>query len=233
MAPDAGAAGAWPRLAHGARAPVVLAASTREGEEGALLAAGSRRTRAGGRPAPRPLLLLVPRHPQRFDEVARSCRIERPARSPGAAPGLLRMRPGAGRCRSPMSGSATRIGELPLYYACADLALLGGSYGRFGGQNLIEAAACGCPLLIGPEHVQFRRRRRARDRSRRRPARADLAGGGRLPHSTCSTIGAASRARAEACAARSPPPTAAPPRARPPRSCSTCRWPAQPRLRLD
>jgi 3-deoxy-D-manno-octulosonic-acid transferase len=47
------------------------------------------------------------------------------------------------------------MGEMPLYYACADVALLGGSFGPFGGQNLIEAAACGCPLVMGPHTYNF------------------------------------------------------------------------------
>ena len=44
---------------------------------------------------------------------------------------------------------------MPLYYACADVALLGGSFAPLGGQNLIEAAACGCPLLMGPHTFNF------------------------------------------------------------------------------
>jgi 3-deoxy-D-manno-octulosonic-acid transferase len=47
------------------------------------------------------------------------------------------------------------LGEMPLYYATADMALLGGSYAPLGGQNLIEAAACGCPLLLGPHTFNF------------------------------------------------------------------------------
>jgi 3-deoxy-D-manno-octulosonic-acid transferase len=44
---------------------------------------------------------------------------------------------------------------MPLYYALADVALLGGSFEPLGGQNLIEAAACGCPLLMGPHTFNF------------------------------------------------------------------------------
>jgi 3-deoxy-D-manno-octulosonic-acid transferase len=44
---------------------------------------------------------------------------------------------------------------MPLYYGLADLALLGGSFEPLGGQNLIEAAACGCPLLMGPHTFNF------------------------------------------------------------------------------
>jgi 3-deoxy-D-manno-octulosonic-acid transferase len=47
------------------------------------------------------------------------------------------------------------MGEMALYYACADVALLGGSFAPVGGQNLIEAAACGCPLVMGPHTFNF------------------------------------------------------------------------------
>ena len=47
------------------------------------------------------------------------------------------------------------MGEMPLYYAAADVALLGGSFAPLGGQNLIEAAACGCPLVMGPHTFNF------------------------------------------------------------------------------
>ena len=47
------------------------------------------------------------------------------------------------------------LGEMPLYYAVADAALLGGSFAPLGGQNLIEAAACGCPLVMGPHTFNF------------------------------------------------------------------------------
>ena len=47
------------------------------------------------------------------------------------------------------------LGELALYYACADVALLGGSFQPLGGHNLIEAAACGCPIVLGPSTFNF------------------------------------------------------------------------------
>jgi 3-deoxy-D-manno-octulosonic-acid transferase len=47
------------------------------------------------------------------------------------------------------------LAEMPAYYAAARVALLGGSFAAFGGQNLIEAAACGCPLLMGPHTYNF------------------------------------------------------------------------------
>jgi 3-deoxy-D-manno-octulosonic-acid transferase len=47
------------------------------------------------------------------------------------------------------------MGEMPLYFAFAQAALLGGSFAVFGGQNLIEAAACGCPVVMGPHTYNF------------------------------------------------------------------------------
>ncbi len=124
---------------------VVLASSTREGEEERLLQAWC------ALPAPRPLLVLVPRHPQRFDLVAdvvpsfglslvrRSSWLEQPPPDAAAADLWL----------------GDSVGEMPLYYGMADAALLGGSFARLGGHNLIEAAACGCPLVMGPHTFNF------------------------------------------------------------------------------
>jgi len=47
------------------------------------------------------------------------------------------------------------LGEMALYYSLADVALLGGSFAPLGGQNLIEPAACGCPVLMGPHTFNF------------------------------------------------------------------------------
>ncbi len=47
------------------------------------------------------------------------------------------------------------VGEMPAYYAAADIGLLGGSFEPLGGQNLIEAAACGCPMALGPHTFEF------------------------------------------------------------------------------
>jgi 3-deoxy-D-manno-octulosonic-acid transferase len=133
---------AWRRVA--AR-PVVLMASSREGEEAMLLEAW--RAQAG----PRPLLLLVPRHPQRFDEVAGLIR----------AAGFTLARRSGWHDAPAVADAAVDVwlgdsmGEMPLYYAAADVALLGGSFARLGGQNLIEAAACGCPVVMGPHTFNF------------------------------------------------------------------------------
>ena len=125
--------------------PVVLAASTREGEEGPLLSAWK------ALPAPRPLLLLVPRHPQRFDEVEALVRMQT----------LALWRRSQWHDEPPAEAAQADVwlgdsmGEMPAYLACADVALLGGSFAPLGGQNLIEAAACGCPLVMGPHTFNF------------------------------------------------------------------------------
>jgi 3-deoxy-D-manno-octulosonic-acid transferase len=125
--------------------PVVLAAVTRKGEEQPLLQAW--RSVA----APRPLLLLVPRHPQRFEEVAALV---------NEAGLTLALRSTWANLPPPDAFAADvwigdSLGEMPLYYAMADAALLGGSFAPLGGQNLIEAAACGCPLVMGPHTFNF------------------------------------------------------------------------------
>lgn len=133
------------RACMGAR-PVMLAASTREGEEELLLDA----LMAHPLPA-RTLLVIVPRHPQRFDEVA----------------GLLRQRHIAFARRTALTDALTPIaddcavllgdsmGEMPSYYAAADCAFIGGSLMPLGGQNLIEACALGVPVLIGQHTFNF------------------------------------------------------------------------------
>jgi len=47
------------------------------------------------------------------------------------------------------------LGEMALYYSLSDVAMLGGSFAPLGGQNLIEAAACACPVVMGPHTFNF------------------------------------------------------------------------------
>lgn len=130
-------------------APVVLAASTREGEEPLLLAAWEAHLQSWTGRVPR--LLVVPRHPQRFAEVADLFESagyfvsRRSADFPSAPPEQVQ------RC----IWLGDSMGEMPAYYASADLALMGGSWEPLGGQNLIEACACDCPVLLGPHTFNF------------------------------------------------------------------------------
>ncbi|MCE4555886.1 3-deoxy-D-manno-octulosonic acid transferase [Roseateles cellulosilyticus] len=125
--------------------PVLMLAVSREGEEAALLAEWARQ------PQPRPLLAIVPRHPQRFDEIA--------ALVEGTGFTLARRSrwgdepPPEAQQADVWLGDSMR--EMPLYYGLAAVALLGGSFEPLGGQNLIEAAACGCPVLAGPHTFNF------------------------------------------------------------------------------
>lgn len=120
---------AWRARLH---RPVVLLASTREGEEKLLLA-----ERAPGAA----LLVVVPRHPQRFDEVAAlvdSRRTQQPLPAPGERVHL-----------------GDTMGEMAFYYAACDVAVIGGGFVPHGGQNLIEALACGAPVVLGPHMFNF------------------------------------------------------------------------------
>jgi 3-deoxy-D-manno-octulosonic-acid transferase len=137
--------GTWLRARIGAR-PVLLCASTREGEEALILEAF-----AGleNRP-PGMLLAIVPRHPQRFDDVARLVEVH----------GLtLARRSQLGRDGSePVRADVLlgdSMGEMFAYYAACDCAFIGGSLLPLGGQNLIEACAIGKPVLIGHHTFNF------------------------------------------------------------------------------
>lgn len=134
--------------------PVVLAASTREGEEADILAAWQaiQKQAAGLDLALQPRLMIVPRHPQRFDEVAvllaqQGVAYARRSQWPQHMPNAQALKADVWLGDS--------LGEMPAYYASASVALLGGSFAPLGGQNLIEAAACGCPIIMGPSTFNF------------------------------------------------------------------------------
>lgn len=144
--PELAERGAWLRSLAGGR-PVLLCASTREGEESLVLDAWAR---ARASLAQHPLLVIVPRHPQRFDEVAgliaaRGLALERRSRlAPGSAL--------PADCAVLLGDS---MGEMQAWYRAADLAWIGGSLAPLGGQNLIEACLVGCPVLLGPHTFNF------------------------------------------------------------------------------
>lgn len=126
---------------YGAGRPVLLAASTRDGEEALLLDVLDDVT------VPGLLTVIVPRHPQRFDEVA--ALIERR--------GIAFQRrsadqPVAAKTRVVLGDS---MGEMSAYYAACDVAFIGGSLLPFGAQNLIEACAAGAPVMVGPSTYNF------------------------------------------------------------------------------
>jgi 3-deoxy-D-manno-octulosonic-acid transferase len=129
------------RARIGSKRAVWLAASTRDGEEGLILDALARR------PPGDALLLLVPRHPQRFDAVAE----------------LLASRGIAFARRSedaPVTANTQvllgdTMGEMFAYCAASDVAFVGGSLLPLGGQNLLEPLALGVPVLVGPHTFNF------------------------------------------------------------------------------
>jgi len=112
---------------------IILLASTREGEESALLASRPADSSA--------LIVVVPRHPRRFDELAALADSRRSVQS---MPGV--------RDRVHLGDS---MGEMALYYAACDVAIIGGSFAPLGGQNLIEALAAGAPVIVGPHMYNF------------------------------------------------------------------------------
>jgi len=129
--------------------PVIAIASTRDGEE-EMFAQGIARMRQTGEWPKRggPLYIMIPRHPQRFTEAAnvldrhelrfmrRSAGMELPSSDIGV-----------------MLGDT--LGEMAFYYAAADVAIIGGGFAPFGGQNLIEACVAGTPVIIGPYMHNF------------------------------------------------------------------------------
>jgi 3-deoxy-D-manno-octulosonic-acid transferase len=128
------------RQEHAASRPVWIAASTHEGEEKAALEAHAIVTAR----VPDALLLLVPRHPDRFgavaEQVAQRC-AEFGRRTLGQGP----------RATEPVYLVDT-LGELPMFYAAADVAFVGGSLVQVGGHNLLEPAALSLPVLAGPHN---------------------------------------------------------------------------------
>ncbi|MGB5261161.1 MAG: lipid IV(A) 3-deoxy-D-manno-octulosonic acid transferase [Gammaproteobacteria bacterium] len=127
----------------GVERPVLVAASTHEGEDALLLDA----FREVRRELADCLLVLVPRHPERFDSVADLCRkrghsvVMRSERKPCSADTDVFV--------------GDSMGELPQFYAAADVAFVGGSLVHHGGHNLLEPAALGIPILTGPHTFNF------------------------------------------------------------------------------
>jgi 3-deoxy-D-manno-octulosonic-acid transferase len=130
------------RERFGAQRIIWVAGSTRDGEEALLLDALA----TAQLPAD-VLLVIVPRHPQRFQEVAQL------AQARGFNPVL--------RSADAPVPSSTRVvvgdtmGEMLAYYAAADVVIMGGSLLEFGGQNLIEPCALGRPVIVGPHTYNF------------------------------------------------------------------------------
>ena len=130
------------RARFGVGRPVLVLASTRDGEEALLLDALARATLPSAT-----LVVIVPRHPQRFDAVAALLDARRVPYARRSA-------------NAPVDTSARvvlgdSLGEMTAYYGAADVAFVAGGLLPLGGQNLIEAIAAGVPTLIGPHMFNF------------------------------------------------------------------------------
>ncbi|HYD56470.1 MAG TPA: glycosyltransferase, partial [Burkholderiales bacterium] len=86
-------------------------------------------------------VLVVPRHPQRFDEVAQLCDSRRTRNAVPEATDKAHL--------------GDTMGEMAFYYAACDVAVIGGSFEPLGGQNLIEALSAGAPVVTGPHMFNF------------------------------------------------------------------------------
>ena len=129
------------RAQFGAHRPVLLAASTREGEEALILDA------LYGADIRGLLTIIVPRHPQRFREVEelvkrRGFKLQRRSQN----------LPIDGDARIVLGDS---MGEMYAYYGACDIAFIGGSLLPLGGQNLLEACVVGRPVIVGPHTFNF------------------------------------------------------------------------------
>lgn len=133
------------RLARAGGGPILVCGSTVEGEEPLVLAAFQE---VQGR-YPNALLILAPRHPERFDAVAELVR----------SSGLPLWRRSRLEAETPLRGGVLlldTIGELASIYSLAALAFVGGSLVPKGGHNILEPAYFGVPILVGPHTENFR-----------------------------------------------------------------------------
>jgi 3-deoxy-D-manno-octulosonic-acid transferase len=147
------------RIQQAGAFPVLVCGSTVDGEEFVLLGMFQQVLRK----YPRAVVVLAPRHPERFDDVARLCSAS------GVAPGSYPHLPGLTQMhlwrRSQLDSRAElrsgvllldSIGELAAIYSLATLAFVGGSLAPRGGHNILEPACFGVPILVGPHTENFR-----------------------------------------------------------------------------
>tara|TARA_R110001583_G_scaffold84835_2_gene222770 strand:+ start:93 stop:1400 length:1308 start_codon:yes stop_codon:yes gene_type:complete len=138
-------AGEQLRLYLGGERPVWLAASTHAEEEQLVINCHKKLLED----YPDLLLVIAPRHPQRFDGVWQLC----------AGSGLSAVRR-SGHSKSSLANTvqlflADTLGELLAFYAACDLCLVAGSFVNVGGHNILEPASYGCPVIVGPDMKNF------------------------------------------------------------------------------
>jgi 3-deoxy-D-manno-octulosonic-acid transferase len=143
MPPSLSEQGEALRLAWGAQRRVLVAGSTHEGDERALLAAFTRLLET----FPDALLVLVPRHPERFARAAQLAR---------QAGFTVSLRSNGISCpEGTQCFVVDAMGELLRFYAAGDVAFVGGSIEPIGGHNVLEPAALSRPVLFGPHTANF------------------------------------------------------------------------------
>jgi len=123
--------------------PTWIAASTHEGEEKQIFAIHQQLQKE----IPNLLLVLVPRHPQRFDEVYELCKQQG---------NTIRRSEGKSVEQNTTIFLGDTMGELFFYYAIADVAFMGGSFAPIGGHNFLECVAVNTPIIIGPHYHNFK-----------------------------------------------------------------------------
>ena len=132
------------RSGWGRSRPVLVAGSTHEADESVIIPAFIELL---GK-IPDALLILVPRHPERFNRAAQA------AKSAGMRVNLLSE--GTKCTQQTQCFVIDAMGQLMTWYACADVAFVGGTMGEQGGHNALEPAALGKPVLVGPNSVNAR-----------------------------------------------------------------------------
>ncbi|PCC97706.1 lipid IV(A) 3-deoxy-D-manno-octulosonic acid transferase [Halopseudomonas pelagia] len=123
--------------------PVWIAASTHAGEDEQVLAAHKQVLVS----VPEALLILVPRHPERFNSAAELVE--------AAGMPVVRRSSGAIAAHTDQVFLGDSMGELMMLYSCADVAFVGGSLVANGGHNYLEPAALGLPIISGPHRYNF------------------------------------------------------------------------------
>jgi 3-deoxy-D-manno-octulosonic-acid transferase len=127
--------------------PTIVFASSRDGEELIFFQALRAKFERASASAIRPLMIVVPRHPERFAEVnalAVKHGFSVAKRSDGIRASIN---------ADVLLGDS--MGEMFAYYCASHIAIIGGSFGPFGSQNLLEAMAVGCPVIVGPSRFNF------------------------------------------------------------------------------
>ncbi len=132
----------WDKNEAAAPRPVWIAASTHHGEESLILSVFLKLHQQ----YPTLLLLLVPRHPDRFEAVYQLCIEQKWRVLRRSSPKLI---------ESPQIFLGDTMGDLLEYYAASDFVFMGGSLVPIGGHNFLEPAALGLPIVTGPYNFNF------------------------------------------------------------------------------